>query len=63
MRHRRPELPTGTAPQPVAPRATLALLGGCLWCNDDCYDHIIEWLLQVGSAWSKCLQKIERAVT
>ena len=27
-------------------RAAYPLLAGCVWCNDYCYDHVIEWLLQ-----------------
>lgn len=31
---------------PLSTRSTLPQLRGCVWCNDYCYDHIIEWLVQ-----------------
>lgn len=31
---------------PVALRSRHPELAGCPWCNDYCYDHLIEWVLQ-----------------
>jgi hypothetical protein len=30
----------------LPPRSGHVELAGCLWCNDYCYDHFIEWILQ-----------------
>ena len=43
-----PDVTSSSADErPPVPRAMLPLLAGCVWCHDYCYDHVIEWMLQV----------------
>lgn len=45
----------------VAYRSVHPELAGCTWCNDYCYDHLIEWTLQGSPFLAPALPRVTQA--